>query len=92
MKEMKMRVNTNKDSKCEFCGESWKNVEEMYDLKIGEEKSTMCRHCEQQLFLKLLTADCKYIGKIKDKEDIDRSNRYHERLSKGIKAKWQQNT
>lgn len=85
MKDFKMRVNVKTDSECEFCGAKWKNVEEMYDLKIGNEINTICRDCEQQLFLKLLTADCKYIGKLKSKEDIERSNRCHERKAKGIK-------
>ena len=79
-----MRIVENEESQCQFCNEKWKNVEEMYNLKISENVYTICRGCVQQLFTKLLTADCKYIGKVKTKEDIERSNRYHGRKNKGL--------
>lgn len=82
MDNFKMKIVEDKESKCEFCNEKWKNVEEMYKLKIGDNVYTICRGCVQQLFTKLLTADCKYIGKLKSKEDMDRSNHYHERKNK----------
>lgn len=80
----KMRILDKEETTCEFCNQEWKNVEEMYNLKIGDEIYTICRGCVQQLFQKLLTADCRYMGKIKSKEDIQRSIRYNERKNKGL--------
>ena len=85
MKDFKMRIVEDKESECEFCNEEWKNVEEMYDLKMGNDIYRICRGCSQKLFTKLLTADCKYIGKLKSKEDMRRSERYHERKNKKVK-------
>ena len=85
MNKFKMRVVEDKNCKCQFCNEEWKNVEEMFDLKIEDNIYRMCRGCMQDLFQKLLTADCKYIGKLKSKEDIARSERWHSRKNKALK-------
>lgn len=82
MKNIKMRVNKKKDCECDFCGEKWKNVPEMYDMMLLDDMYTICKQCTQELFLKILKADCMYNSKLKSNEDIVRAKRFSERHSK----------
>lgn len=76
---IKMRVNANKSSSCTNCGTVWKNTKEMYDLMLCGKMFTLCYDCVGELFHKTLSADCKYNGKIKSKEDMQRIHNYEER-------------
>lgn len=79
----KMRVTKERESACCECGREWKNVSEMYDLKIGDNISTICRKCSNVLFQKLLKAACAYDGRVKTNEDmarIRRDNAEHEEV------------
>lgn len=79
MKNMKMRVNNHKESICDFCNEKWKNVPEMYDMMLLDNVYTICKQCTQEIFLKILKADCLYNSKLKSNEDIARRRRFEER-------------
>lgn len=76
---MKMRVNNHKESTCDFCGEKWKNTPEMYDMMMVDNIYTICKACTQQIFLKILKADCLYNGKLKSSEDIARKRNFEEK-------------
>jgi hypothetical protein len=76
---IKMRVNRNEESVCEFCNDKWMNVQEMYDMMLIERKYTICKRCMSELFMRILKADCMYNGKIKSKEDLARADRYHKK-------------
>lgn len=84
MKNIKMRVNNHKDSECDFCNEKWKNVPEMYDMMLLDDIYTICKRCTQELFMKILKADCLYNGKLKSAEDIARERRFEERQGHSI--------
>lgn len=81
---MKMRVNNHKDSVCDFCNEKWKDVPEMYDMMLMGNIYTICKACTQEMFMKILKADCLYNGKLKSAEDIARKNRFEERHGHSI--------
>ena len=70
-----MRVNNHTDSCCCECKKEWKNVSEMYDLKINNNVFTICRKCSEVLFQKLLKASCMYSGKVKSQQDMVRISR-----------------
>lgn len=74
---IKMRVNKSKQSVCDECGTEFMDTLEMYDIMFVSEMYTVCYDCANTLFHKLLKADCLYNGKLKDKDDQIRSNRYH---------------
>ena len=76
---IKMRVNKDKESICEFCNDKWKNVEEMYDMMLVERKYTICRRCMSELFMRILKADCMFNGRLKTQEDIARQKRFTEK-------------
>lgn len=71
-KNIKMRINKNKESECEFCGEKWKNTPEMYDIMLINDCYTICKACSNELQMKLLKADCLFNGKLKSNEDLAR--------------------
>ena len=77
-----MKVNKHKESICENCGEKWKNVPEMYDIMIFNEVHTICKICNQELFTKILKADCLYDARLKSSEDITRKRNYDERQNR----------
>lgn len=79
MKNIKMKINKNKKSICENCGEKWKDVPEMYDIMIFNEIHTICKLCNQELFTKILKADCLYNSKLKSNEDMTRIRNCDER-------------
>lgn len=69
---VKMRVNQKQSSKCQGCGNRWKNVKEMYDLQICDTKFTLCSNCTDKIFHKLLRAECMYNSRLKSQEDMER--------------------
>lgn len=81
---IKMRINNHKDSKCDFCDEQWKNVPEMYDMMLCDNIFTVCKKCTQEMFLKILKADCLYDGKLKSDEDLARKRRFEEKYGHSI--------
>lgn len=81
MASLKMRVNNDKESICSNCGNEWKNVREMYDLRIGFKKERtlpLCLKCIETLEGKFLKASCMYNAKLKTKEDQGRIRRERE--------------
>ena len=79
MKNIKMRVNKHKNSVCNFCGEKWEDVPEMYDMMLCDNIFTICKTCMQELHLKILKADCLYNSKLKSNEDLARKRRFEEK-------------
>lgn len=77
-KNIKMRINHNKDSVCDLCDSKWKNVPEMYDIMLKDQIFTVCKQCTSELFHKILKADCLYSGKTKSNEDLQRLKNYEE--------------
>ena len=76
MASLKMRVNNDKESVCSNCGREWKNVREMYDIRIGYKKEhtlPLCIKCIEVMEGKFLKACCMYNAKLKSKVDIKRS-------------------
>lgn len=70
MAKIKMRVNNDRESVCFNCGREWKDVREMYDLKIGYKKERtlpLCQKCIEEMEMKFLKASCMYNAKLKDK-------------------------
>lgn len=72
MASLKMRVNNDKESVCSNCGREWKNVREMYDIRIGYKKERtlpLCLKCIETMEIKFLKASCLYNAKLKTKID-----------------------
>lgn len=69
---MKMRTNHDTESSCDECGCVWKNTEEMYDLMLCGEIHVLCKQCADGLFNRLLRMSCKYNGRVKSQEDMQR--------------------
>lgn len=70
-----MRVNNDKESVCSNCGREWKNVKEMYDIRIGHKKVKtlpLCLKCIETMEVKFLKATCMYNAKLKTKIDQKR--------------------
>ena len=78
-----MRNNTKPDAVCCECGESQKQVLNMFDLCIAGNIFTICDLCNEKLFNKCLNAECIKNGRVKSQRDIKiinerkhKSNRY----------------
>ena len=71
---IKMRNNTKPDAICCECGESQKEVLNMFDLCIGGNIITICDVCNEVLFRKTLSAECYKNGRVKSQHDINISN------------------
>lgn len=67
---IKMRNNTKLDAVCCECGESQKEVLNMFDLCIGGNIFTICDACNEKLFNKCLSAECLKNGRVKSQRDI----------------------
>lgn len=83
MSKVKMRENKNEKEFCSLCNVSWKNTRVMYDIKMNDEIFHLCYKCSDELFHKLLKANCAYNERIKTKEDVTRINREN-RLSENF--------
>ena len=66
----KMRNNKNEDSFCCNCGETQKQVLNMYDLCIGDTIFTICDRCVEQMQMKLLKAIVERNGRVKSGRDM----------------------
>lgn len=67
---IKMRNNTKLDAVCCECGESQKEVLNMFDLCIGGNIFTICDACNEKLFNKCLSAECLKNGRVKSQKDM----------------------
>ena len=65
-----MRNNTKPDAVCCECGESQKQVLNMFDLCIAGNIFTICDLCNEKLFNKCLSAECMKNGRVKSQRDI----------------------
>lgn len=67
---VRMRNNTKADSVCCECGQSRKQVLDMFDVQVGDNIFTICDLCNEALFRKTLSASCHTNGRVKTKDDI----------------------
>ena len=67
---IKMRNNLKLDSVCCECGQTRKQVLDMFDVCIGGNIFTICDLCNEALFRKTLSASCQTNGRVKSREDI----------------------
>lgn len=67
---IKMRNNTNEDAICCECGETQKQVLNMYDICIGGIIHTICDRCAEQIQMKTLKAIVDRNGRVKSSRDI----------------------
>ena len=68
---IKMRNNTKPDAICCECGESQKEVLNMFDLWIGGTIFTICDVCNEKILSKCLSAEVMKNGRVKSKHDIE---------------------
>lgn len=69
---IKMRVNDDKECRCQECNVLWKNTPEMYDLLIVNSKVTLCKKCFDEMFRKTLKMSCMYDERVKSQTDMRR--------------------
>ena len=67
---IKMRNNTKPDAICCECGESQKDVLNMFDLCIGGNIFTICDVCNEKIFSKCLSAEVMKNGRVKSQHDM----------------------
>lgn len=89
---IKMRNNTDANSNCCNCGESFKEVLNMFDLCIGDNVFTICDRCNNQILMKCLRAECMKNERTKSSRDMaiirkrgqaNYERRRQERIQKG---------
>ena len=67
---IRMRNNKKLDSVCCECGETRKQVLDMFDICVGGNIFTVCDVCNEILFNKTLHAECYKNGRTKTPEDL----------------------
>lgn len=67
---IKMRNNTHEDACCCDCGETQKQVLNMYDMCIGGIIFTICDRCAEQIENKVLKAIVERNGRVKSGHDM----------------------
>ena len=67
---IKMRNNTKPNAICCECGESQKEVLNMFDLCIGSNIFTICDVCNEKIFSKCLSAEIMKNGRVKSQHDM----------------------
>lgn len=72
---IKMRNNTDKDAVCCECGETQKEVLNMFDLCVGGMIFTICDVCNETIFYKTLRAEVMKNGRVKSQHDISIINK-----------------
>ena len=82
---IKMRNNNKSDSVCCECGETRKEVLDMFDICIGGSIFTVCDECNLELFNKTLRAECYKNGRVKSPKDIMIINKRNQRRGRRIK-------
>ena len=65
-----MRNNKDLNSVCCECGQTRKEVLDMFDIKIGGIVLTICDACNEALFSKTLRAECYKNGRVKSQHDL----------------------
>ena len=76
---VKMRNNNNKDAVCCSCGESQKQVLNMFDMCVGKNIFTICDCCTDKIFNKCLLAICTVNSRVKSQTDISIINKRKKR-------------
>lgn len=71
---IKMRVNYDTNSVCQNCGRKYMSTEVMHDVYFVDKSYTLCYDCIDVIFQKILTAQCNWSSKVKDKSDMARIN------------------
>lgn len=77
---IKMRNNTKLDAVCCECGETQKQVLNMFDLLVGGKIFTICDVCNEKIFYKCLSAECMKNGRVKSQHDIAIINKRKQKL------------
>ena len=72
---IKMRNSKNNNAVCCECGETRKQVLDMFDVCIGGNIFTICDVCNDELLRKTLSAECYKNGRVKTQQDIAIINR-----------------
>ena len=67
---IKMRNNTKSDAICCECGESQKEVLNMFDLCIGGNIFTICDVCNEKIFSKCFSAEVMKNSRVKSQRDM----------------------
>lgn len=67
---IKMRNNSSPDAVCCECGETQKQVLNMFDLCIADTVFTVCDVCNEKIFNKCLHAEVMKNGRVKSQEDL----------------------
>lgn len=67
---IKMRNNTKADAVCCECGESQREVLNMFDLLVGNMCFTICDACNDKLFFKTLRASVARDSRVKSPHDL----------------------
>lgn len=77
---IRMRTNKNTDSICKVCGDSQKEVVEMFDISFTPKNQiTICDFCMNQLLDKTLHMVCETNHKVKTPKDLKAIRRRHKR-------------
>lgn len=79
---IKMRNNKNKNAVCCECGETQKEVLDMFDICIGGNIFTVCDACNETLLYKTLRAECYKNGRVKEQRDMAIINKRKNRMAK----------
>lgn len=77
---IKMRNNIKDEAICCECGESQKQVLNMFDLCVGGNIFTICDACNEKLFRKCLSAECYKNARVKSPQDINIINNRKRRI------------
>ena len=83
---IRMRNNTKPDSVCCECGDSRKDVLDMFDVCVGGHIFTLCDVCNEALLYKTLRAECAKNARVKTQDDM---RVLRKRSEKSYKARWQ---
>lgn len=67
---IKMRNNSSPDATCCECGETQKQVLNMFDLCIAGQVFTICDICNEKILNKCLKAEVMKNGRVKSHEDM----------------------
>lgn len=67
---IRMRNNKEPDSVCCECGDSRRDVLEMFDICIGGNIFTICDVCNEALLYKTLKGECNKNARVKTPEDM----------------------
>lgn len=69
--KIRMRVNKDPQSICKVCRTSREKSVEMFDIAFTDKHIiTICDKCNNDLFKKVLKADCSVNAKLKTKKDL----------------------